>query len=82
MPRPRRMIRDSLVPRLLAWQMTARGQVQAEAAGILLRFCRQGFSDAEIGEALETSGLSGELTAEITALAAEVGISLPAAERC
>ena len=60
--------------------MSASGPMRDEAAGILLQFCRQGFTDTDIGAALKTSGLSDELIAEIRTLAAEIGIVLPALE--
>jgi len=62
--------------------MAASGAVRAEAAGVLLRLCRQGLTDADIGAALETSGLSDELITEIRTLATEIGIVLPTFEAC
>lgn len=60
--------------------MAASGPMRAEAAGILLQFCRQGFTDSDIGAALKTSSFSDELIAEIRTLATEIGIVLPALE--
>ena len=73
------MIRDTEIVALLLKRFSAGDPLKRDAATVLLDLCRNGMSDREIAEALESAApeLPPALRREIRAVAGESGISLP-----